>query len=281
MVCLFNLSGVSMKLWTEPTHRPATIPSLVADFRALGVRPGMTLVVHSSLRSLGFVNGGPVAVILALEEVLGAEGTLVMPTHNANLSEPSSWVNPPAPEAWWDVIRETMPVYDPALTPTYKMGLIPETFRKQSGVIRSQNPDASFAAWGKHAHFVTANHALCPLFGEESPLARVYDLNGWVLLLGVDHNRNTSLHLAEGRAQIPHGVIRLGSPMLVNGERQWVAFDDIDWDDGDFIELGTAFAHDTGLQREGQVANARALLMPQRALVDYAVPWLEKYRGAL
>lgn len=58
-----------------------------------------------------------------------------------------------------------------------------------------------------------------------------------------------------------------------------VAFDDIDWDDGDFIELGAAFAHDTGLQREGLVANASALLMPQRALVDYAVPWLEKYRG--
>ena len=74
---------------------PATLPSLAADFEALGVQPGMVLVVHSSLKALGFVNGGPVAVILALEQVLGAEGTLVMPTHTADNSEPVNWKNLP------------------------------------------------------------------------------------------------------------------------------------------------------------------------------------------
>jgi aminoglycoside 3-N-acetyltransferase len=260
---------------------PATIPSLITDFTALGIRPGMALIVHSSLKSLGWVNGGPVAVILALETILGSEGTLIMPTHTADLSEPSNWINPPVPESWWDLIRETMPAYDPALTPTYKMGAIPETFRKQNGVIRSLNPDASFAAWGKYAQFVTDEHMICPLFGEQSPLARVYDLNGWILLLGVDHNRNTSLHLAEGRAQILHETIHLGSPMMIDGVRQWIAFDDIDWDDSDFHTLGIDFSRDTGLQREGKVANARALLMPQRTLVDYAVRWLERHRTPL
>jgi len=268
-----------MTLPADTTEFPATVSTLIADFIRLGVKPGMTLVVHSSLKSLGFVNGGPVAVILALEDVLTPEGTLVFPTHTADNSDPMNWKNPPVPESWWQTIRDTMPAYQPDLTPTFHMGIIPETFRKQEGVIRSSNPDASFAAWGKHKRLVTDNHALFPLFGEESPLARVYDLDGWVLLLGVGHGNNTSLHLAESRAKIPHGTVHLGSPMLVDGVRQWVPFDDIDWDDSDFVQLGADFARETGLQREGKIAQADAVLMPQRALVDYAVKWLEIKRG--
>lgn len=267
-----------MSLPAERTEFPATLPSLAADLAALGVQPGMVLVVHSSLKSLGWVNGGPVAVILALEQVLGPEGTLVMPTHTADLSDPANWVAPPVPASWWETIRASMPAYDRALTPTFRMGVIPETFRKQTGVQRSANPDASFAAWGKHAQRIIADHALFPLFGERSPLARVYDLEGWVLLLGVGHDKNTSLHIAEGRARIPHGTIHLGSPMMVDDVRQWVAFDDMDWDDSDFVRLGAEFARETGLQREGKIARANALLMPQRALIDYAVPWMERHR---
>lgn len=262
------------------TPFPITQAQLVDDLRALGVQAGMVLVLHSSLKSLGWVNGGAVAVILALEEVLTPEGTLVMPTHSADLSDPATWQNPPVPESWWEIIRSTMPAYDISLTPSYKVGVIPETFRKQDGVIRSANPDASFAAWGKHAEFITANHALNPLFGEQSPLARVYDLDGWVLLLGVGHGNNTSLHLAEYRANIPHRTMHTGSPMLIDGRQQWVAWSDIDWDDSDFKQLGADFAAQTGLEKSGQVGQATALLAPQRALVDYAVDWLERNRVA-
>ncbi len=81
---------------------PATVRSLADDLSALGVRPGMTLLVHSSL---SWVCGGAVAVVMALERVLGPEGTLAMPAHSSDLSEPSRWKNPPVPEPWWDVIR--------------------------------------------------------------------------------------------------------------------------------------------------------------------------------
>jgi aminoglycoside 3-N-acetyltransferase len=258
---------------------PYTVESIAADLRALGVEPGMTILLHSSLKKVGWVAGGPVAVILALEEVLTPEGTLVMPTHTADLSDPALWRHPPVVPSWVDPIRRHFPAFDVDLTPTYGMGVIPETFRKQRGVIRGNHPHVSFAAWGKHARYITDDHALTPIFGERSPLARIYDLQGHVLLLGVTHSNDTSLHLAEWRADIPRKTIHSGSPMMVEGVRTWVAWDDIDWDDSGFEELGSDFARETGLQREGLVGHARAMLAPQRPLVDYGVTWLERERN--
>lgn len=170
-----------------------TVETLAADFRSLGVQEGMTLLLHSSFKSLGqWVAGGPVAVILALEEVLGAEGTLVMPSQSSDQTDPSGWSRPPVPEAWWQTIREQMPAYDPDLTPLRGMGVIPDTFRKQHGVKRSSHPVDSFVAWGKHRDFIIDGHGLEFAFGEQSPLARIYDLHGSVLLLGVDSLNNTS-----------------------------------------------------------------------------------------
>lgn len=261
------------------TAEPATVTSLVRDLRALGVETGMTLFVHSSLSSLGWVAGGAQGVVLALQTAVGAEGTLAMPAHSTYLSEPSQWKHPPVPESWWQTIRDETPAFDPRLTPTRGMGRIAETFRSGEGVLRSDHPHASVAAWGSRAHPVTDGHVLDSGVGEGSPMARLYDLDGWVLLLGVGHARNTSLHLSEYRATFPaKKTSPQGAPVLVDGERRWVEFDDLDWDEDDFPQMGAAFEGQTDEVRVGNVAQAESRLMRQRPLVDYGVAWMERNR---
>lgn len=262
------------------TPHPATITSLKNDLTRLGLRPGMLLLVHTSFNAMGWISGGPVAVILALEELLGPEGTLVMPTHSGDLSDPAQWQNPPVPKRWWKTIRDSMPAYDLSLTLTWKMGIIPETFRKQDGVIRSAHPQVSFAAWGANAKEIVDEHVLENGLGNGSPLARIYEREGNVLLIGVGHANNTSLHLAEYRANLAgKKYVINGAPMIIDQRRKWVEFSDLDLNSDDFPQIGAAFSNDTGLERLGQVALAEARLMPQKELVDFAVWWMENNRG--
>lgn len=260
--------------------QPVTRGEITAGLRDLGVEPGMVLLVHSSLSSLGWVPGGAHAVVLALVEAVGPQGTLVMPTHSTHLTDPSIWVNPPVPENWWPVIRETSPAFDVNLTPTRQMGAIVECFRHLPGVIRSPHPHHSFAATGPRAQDIIGVHALADSLGEGSPLAQVYDADGAVLLLGVGHGNNTSLHLGEYRSDYPgKRWTKNGARVLVEGEERWVEFDELDVDSGDFEQLGAGFAT-TGKERIGRVGAAEARLMRQRDLVDYAVGWFASNRRA-
>jgi len=273
----------------ERTHealgRPVTRSSLVDDFKKLGVEEGMTLIVHSALSAVGWVAGGAQAVVEALQQAVGEAGTLVMPTHTGSLSDPSHWRNPPAPESWWDAIRAEMPAFDPDVTPTYGMGVVPETFRRMKGVRRSRHPHLSFAAWGANAEAVLAGHGedpnrLAEPLGEASPIGRVYELGGHVLLLGVGYENNTSLHLAEYRAKYgPKPVDACMAPVVLDGERRWVRYVDLEFDSGDFARIGADFELDGGLTRVGRAGMATARLMPQRPLVDYATGWMERHRG--
>jgi aminoglycoside 3-N-acetyltransferase len=263
----------------QTQHRPVTRESLVHDLFELGVRKAMTLLVHTSLSRLGWVLGGPQTVIEALLESLGPQGTLMMPAHSMQLTEPQYWRNPPVPESWWPTIRAQAPVFDKHLTPTRGMGCVAELFRTMPGALRSNHPHGSFAARGPNAPRLTAHHKLTDMFGEASPLGSLYDADGHVLLLGVDHGNNTSLHLAENRADFPgKRWSQQGARLITNNVSQWVEFADFETDASDFAALGEAFAAQTGLESRGPIGWGTGRLMRQRAVVDYGRQWLEKQR---
>ena len=263
------------------TRYPNTITTLKQDFKTLGIKPRIVVIMHSSLSKIGWTVGGPVAVIKALMKILTSEGTLIMPTFSGDNTDPSSWENPPVPESWWDTIRNEMPAYHPEITPTRGMGVIVDTFRNWPNVIRSNHPISSFAAWGKHAEFIIKNHELTADLGEDSPLARIYELNGKILLVGGSHENNSSLHLAEYRSDYPGKQYKLnGSAMLIDNERNWVQWKELDLNIDDFEQLGKDF--ETKIDyNPGKVGLAETRLLSQRGIVDFAIEWFEKNRKAI
>lgn len=256
---------------------PLTVDSIAADLRSLGASAGDTLIVHSSLRSLGWVAGGAQAIVEALQRAATPDGTVVVPTFTGQYSDPAVWSNPPVPDDWVDGMPERLPAFRPAATPTRDMGAVPECLRDYPGAVRSRHPEYSFAAWGANAESVVANHEFDYGLGDGSPLAEVYDRDGSVLLLGVGHEVNSSLHLAEYRADISPETVNHRAPVLQEGERTIVEYEDIAISTEDFEDLGADFERAVGAA-EGPVGAGTATLLDQPALVDYGVEWLEDHR---
>ncbi|MEU1182684.1 AAC(3) family N-acetyltransferase [Streptomyces sp. NPDC005820] len=254
-----------------PTGPLVTRETLAAQLRELGVEPGEILLVHSSLRSLGWVCGGAVAVVQGLRDALGPNGTLVVPTQTGELSDPAVWSRPPVPREWWDTIRATMPAYDPLVTPSRGLGVIPETVRTWPGALRSAHPQTSFAALGARAAEVVEGHATDCRLGERSPLARLERLGARVLLLGAGYDTCTSFHLAEYR--IPAPLVEIGRP----GPHGWETVTEVSIDSDRFDELGHDYERDRPVVR-GKAGAADVRLFPVADAVAYAERWLAVHR---
>lgn len=266
----------------EAIHRssaPVTTKDTAIALANLGVREGDVLVVHASLSALGWVAGGPQAVLGGLFTAVGETGTITMPAHSGGLSEPSSWENPPVPESWWETIREEMSPFDVNLTPLREMGALAEAFHRMPGTLRSNHPTVSHLAHGPIARVITADHRLDYGLGDSSPLGRLYDAHAKVVLIGVDHDNNTSLHLAENRADWPGKALRhQGSPVVIDGQRVWATYEELDPDTDDFIEVGRAHAEVHG-ERVTHLGAGIVRCIDMRSLVDFATTWFAAHRG--
>lgn len=147
-----------------------------------GLRTGDHLLVHSSLRSIGPIEGGPEALIEGLFEVISVAGTLAMPTFN---------YGSPLPE----------PFFDPKTTPS-KTGALTEIFMRYPGALRSLHPTHSIAARGERAEEFVAGHNKFTTFGIGSPIDRLAQADGYVLLMGVSHLANSCIHVGESYAGV-------------------------------------------------------------------------------
>src|SRR5215207_7483773 len=128
----------------QQTEFPLTAQSLAEKLHEHGMASGQTVLVHMAMSKLGWVVGGAQAVIMGLLEAVGEEGTLMMPTHTNENTDPGQWQHPPMPESWWQTIRDHTPAFDLATSPTRMMGAVAELFRSWPGALRSNHPVTSF-----------------------------------------------------------------------------------------------------------------------------------------
>ncbi|MEV5595213.1 aminoglycoside 3-N-acetyltransferase [Streptomyces sp. NPDC052496] len=269
---------------------PVTRSRLVRDLTALGLGDGDTVMFHTEMSAIGYVTGGPETVIGALRDVVGERGTLMV-TCGWNDAPPYDFTD--WPQAWQDALRAEHPAYDPVLSEAdHNNGRLPEALRRWPGAVRSRHPDASFAALGASATALVADHPWDDPHGPGSPLARLVARGGRVLLLGAPLDSLTILHHAEALAEAPgKRFVDYEQPVLVDGERVWRRFHDIDSEDGAFdyspvVPEGqqpfARIAQDllaAGIGRTGTVGAAESHLFEAADVVDFGVAWMEEKLG--
>jgi aminoglycoside 3-N-acetyltransferase len=216
---------------------------------------GDVLIVHSAFSKVRPIAGGPLGLIEALGTVLGPTGTLVMPSMSDIDDEP----------------------FQPDATPCMGMGIVAETFWRLPGVRRSDSPHA-FAARGRHAARITAPHPIDVPHGLDSPVGRTYELDARVLLLGVGHDANTTVHLAENLAAVRYRIHKY-SMAKVNGQRVRVDYSEVDHCCANFAQLD-GWLDAENAQRRGMVGHAEARLASARDIVRVALARLAESETA-
>ncbi len=229
-----------MQKCVDKNFKPVTKDDLIHKFSQLRIKQGDTLLVHASLSSLGYVVGGAEALYLALKEVIGEKGTIVVPSQTVEISDPASWQYPPVPEEWHNVIRDAMPAYSKELSYSKAMGAFSQFVGILPDSIRSNHPMYSFTAIGEKAIEIIGQDSFDFPFGEESALGRLYSIGAKVLMIGTDFESNTSLHLAENR--LNREVIQERSKILTKDGEKWIWFKNIKLDlYDDYLEIQKNF----------------------------------------
>ncbi len=262
-------------------ERPLTPADLRETFTSLNVGPGSRIILHASLKRVGWIVGGARTVLETLMELIGPSGLLAMPSHSAEIGDPNDWENPPVPESWIPVIMETMPPYDPRWSAASRLGVVAELFRTLPGVYRSSHPQLSLAAWGRGAQELVSKHPLDFGTGDNSPYGGLYALNARILLFGVDFSNCSMLHLAEYRASWPGKELEESKiPVSRDGNRtQWGVMKDYSYDDDDFAAIGRAYEEGGGKGfARGNLGFGQVLAADSRPLVDFAVEWMGSHR---
>ncbi|SLM86154.1 MULTISPECIES: AAC(3) family N-acetyltransferase [Vagococcus] len=257
-----------------------TKEKIVKTLEEIGVVKGDLIIVHTSLSSFGrVVSGGAQTIIESLLEAIGSEGTIVMPTQSWKNLDPETGVHGEVSKEDAEVIRQTWPAYNKNITPTNTMGSVAEMFRLYPGSHRSDHPARSFAANGKLAEYIISNHDLSDIFGATSPLNKLYNKQAKILLIGVDYDKNTSIHLADELADYPskHTETHFSS-ILENGKRVWKKYETLYVDGEDFGKIGEEFEIKYPVNSM-KLGESTLRLMSQRNLVDFSVEWIEANRG--
>lgn len=254
---------------------------LAEDLQKLGLRPGQVVMLHASVRAIGWIVGGPDMVLRAILDTLTPGGTLMML---------ASWEDNPYDLARWPKERQEAylkecPAFNPATSRAdhREMSTLAEYLRTWPGAYRSRHP-FSYVAVGKEADWITRDQPWQYRDGPGSPLAKLCEASGRVLLLGCSFGNITLLHHAEHVANVPNKRIdRYKMPVLQNGKRVWMEFEEydttngiVDWADDYFVTIVQEYLA-TGKGLSGKVGAAESYLFDAASLNDFGVKWMETH----
>jgi aminoglycoside 3-N-acetyltransferase len=232
-------------------RQPISHSELTEQLLALGVKRGGVLLVHTAFSKVAPVRSGPRGLIAALQAAVGTMGTLAMPSMSDDDDHP----------------------FDPRMTPCRGMGVVADTFWRLPGVFRSDSPHA-FAAIGPRAAEITAVHPVDIPHGLDSPVGRIYELDGQVLLLGVGHDANTTIHLAENMAGVRYRTPKYAT-VLKDGLPTRYHYSEIDHCCQNFNLMDLWLAGERR-QFRGIVGHAEARLVRSRDIVEVALSRLRE-----
>lgn len=238
---------------------------LAHDFRSIGIHDGDTIMVHASLRAVGPVEGRAEGLISTLFSVLGDQGTLMAYVD----FEPTN----------------DIPYFDPQHSPARSdHGVLAEIIRTWPGAIRSLNPGASMTAIGACGAWLCNAHPMNYGYGLGSPLAKLVEIGGKVLLLGSDFDHVTILHYAEHCAELPNKRVIQRTDQVLSGS---TVVDMVieEFDTGDpvistmptdyFAQITQQFV-DSGYAQTGLIGQANSVLLPAKDFVAFAIAKMER-----
>lgn len=256
--------------------------TLTADLRALGVAPGDMIMVHASLKAMGPVEGGAGALVRALDEAVGPDGTLLM---MIGAADAWGWVNE-RPEAERAALLADAEPFDCLITPAQEdVGVLAEIFRLTPGTRISDHPEGRFAARGRRAAALVADVPWHDYYGPGSPLERLVEADGKVLRLGADTNTVTLIHYAEYLADVPskrrvrrHRRVSTPDGPIIRAVECLNDSDGIvDWPGEDYFSLILRDYLDAHPVAQGLVGSAPSELVPTRELVPFAAAWIARH----
>ncbi|OYX39094.1 MULTISPECIES: aminoglycoside N(3)-acetyltransferase [unclassified Sphingomonas] len=262
-----------------------TRASLRADLARIGVRAGDTVLLHAAMRAVGPLLNGPDVLANALLDVVGVNGTIMVYTNWDTLHEGLLDEDGRVLPEW----RDHVPGFDPQASRAIRInGVIAETVRTMRGARRSGNPAASVAAIGRDAEWLTDDHPQDYGYGEGSPLAKLTQTGGRVLMIGAPWRKCTLIHHAEHLARIPDKlVVKYEVPFATPSGTLWQFIEEYETDEpvhpvlpDDHIGQIVAAFVEAGNGSRGLVGSASSLLMDAQPLVAFAVDWLERWEAA-
>jgi len=233
------------------------IESLAVELKSMGILSGDVVIAHSSFKALGFKTFSPTDVLCTVLEVLGPEGTLIMPTFTYSYA------------GIWNVKP-----FDVDTTPGPTNGILAETLRQHPQARRSAHPTFSVAAVGKHAERITSGKESSSPLGEDSAYAEAVNLGAKILLIGVGNNRNSALHYAEVLAGLPYDDIPFrefwGRSALVtrNGQVEEVKLRNVFPACSSNFGVADNYLESKGLTRQGRLGKADSMQMDGHAVVQ-------------